>query len=196
MATIPCVSIEELLARDEVKRVASEVKKLKIKLVKKVNEWEDEPIEEKKNGFRIASSLITGVYKGWLDKKELESFLREKIKGVDKLLISHETGHKGADYEHTHFVVVTNKLWQTTNARLLDFNGVHGRYAGYNKKLLTQKWNYICKEDNKDKIMGEKSLAEIVWGAKDLKEALIDNVSRPSDVMGIKMLYDMKPQES
>lgn len=163
--------------------------------IKELLDPECESVVDPEKKFRIQHKVITGVYKGHLSKVELEKFLRSRInKTITDLLISHENGSKADPYAHTHFVVRCKEMWQTTDCRRLDFMDIHPRIAGFKDGLFKKQWNYICKEDNKDKKIGEaKSIVESVWSCNTVSDALMKNCTSAASATGVIALYSHRP---
>lgn len=113
------------------------------------------------NPLRYKRRIIVGNYSQSIhcDKKALETMFREKF-DVKDILISHETADEECPHIHTHFVVVLNKEKEFNCGTYLDFKQEGKTYhpwvdlrPGVTIKNLADHWNYICKEDNKDRKM-------------------------------------------
>ncbi|QMW68854.1 replication-associated protein [Crucivirus-389] len=182
-----------------------------------VNSLIDDDLEEvpgtadiqNKGIWRLNRAKILLTYKTHVEKEWLKNHIREKAKRPEaKIYVSHEIGKSG--YPHTHAAVDfgTSKI-NSRNQRLFDIGemncrlinpAIHPNIKGINPN--TADWvrvlKYITKEDEATRAeaneAGEfeekKSVVKGVMNCKSLQEAFENHVERPSDVMGIKCLYD------
>lgn len=158
----------------------------------------DEKLEKK---FRLQTKLFMLTYKTHLNKEKLGIFLKDVLKNfkISDFLISHETADDVNPYFHTHVVVQLEKeggYFQSINPRIFDFDNIHPNIKDKikGKNAFTTIWNYICKEDNKDKLIKVEIFSpSIIWDSKDKKDAL-EKVKRFSDVNGALTLWNNRPK--
>jgi len=65
----------------------------------------------------IANQKIMLTYKTQIDKTKLLEFFDKKSPGYTFCRIAHETGDKNHPYPHTHVVLDSGKVLQTSNCR-------------------------------------------------------------------------------
>lgn len=148
-------------------------------------------IDESK--FRIQNQKLFLTYSTHIVKVDLIKHLSCIFKCEPKFIrCCHENGKDG--YEHTHVLIDIGKPFQSRNARIFDFNNIHPNI----KKILTPThWNnsknYIAKEDPDNADLIQKNICDLVWSNETTADALRNNVSQFSDVMGIITLMQFKP---
>jgi hypothetical protein len=150
--------------------------------------------DEKENpSFRLTKPVLLLTYPGHLDKVELFDWVKMKCKYSKKVLVSHETSKSG--YMHTH-VCVINEQGVNNDIRThkaLDFKGLHGNYLHFPWALRDQKWNYICKQDNRDKKI-ETNWVDGVLKCATMKDALRKFAHQPGDAQGVKLAFQEKDE--
>lgn len=140
------------------------------------------------------------TYKTHVDKIHFEEWMKDTVKGQIKkipfLRIAHENGDEICPYEHSHVVIDFGKGFQSTNVRIFDYNGIHPHFRLIAKAFQLEKAkNYISKEDpDCEDLKAEPNLAEAIWANTNLQDAL-KKARNASDVLGIKTLYECKPEE-
>lgn len=158
------------------------------------------------SGWKLAATRLMLTYKTHIDKDTMREWWRVEF-DPKRVEMAHENGHKKKeakddeevrDYPHTHVFVEFKKQFQTRDARKFDYEEIHPHI----KQVMTRKhhdsiFQYLCKEDHSNDHLMEEigGLVKKVWRANTIQEAVVDNVERPSDVMGIVALYKLKPTE-
>ena len=161
------------------------------------------PKQEKVKKFRIQhnSLMLTYTKVGFncaLDKDWLLAQLKAICANFKNIVISdhliaHEKHEDGRYHTHVLIRFADDMKLDSTNPRLFDLHDVHPNILPVIKSLWEAKWNYLCKEDNKDKLI-ETNKAVKVWSSKTMQDALKFNVAKFNDVAGIEKLYKNKPR--
>lgn len=149
--------------------------------------------------FRFENQKVLLTYKGHLDKAGLKAFFdylapSKKCKDV---MIAHETGDTSCPYEHTHAYVDFGVAKKSRSCRFLDYANVHPHIQPVITRNTEPVIRYLCKEDPahaelKAKLdKGKQPVADVVWGATNIQEAL-RNVKKVSDVTGTIALWGYK----
>lgn len=157
----------------------------------------NEKKEKKSKDFRLFRQVLLLTYPTFLDKKELEAFLRLKIRNLHDIIIGWETGETG--YKHTHVCVHTSGprvRFDIKGQSTLDFKGIHGEYNDFLWKFLADKWNYCCKDDpaNQDK-KKQTNLVTSIMGCDSTLDALEKHCEKPADAMGVIMIHKFKKMD-
>ena len=152
-------------------------------------------------GFKYSGKAVLLTYKTHIIKEELLKFFLTITTKVKTVRICHETSTKVIPYLHTHALITFSIEYQTTSCRRFDFNGIH---PNVRKVWLTKHaWHlkntiaYLGKDDKEGSnlLYGEdnfeSSVVERVFACDTLQEALLNEVDKPSDAIGIKTLFEM-----
>ena len=89
----------------------------------------DELLEDAKEAeapgkpFRVQNQRFFLTYKTHLNKELVASFFGEK--NVKECICAHERADESSPYEHTHVYVDFGRNYQSTNARIFDFQSIH-----------------------------------------------------------------------
>lgn len=99
--------------------------------------------------FRFANTQALLTYKGHVGKENIHKFLDNLgVRNVIAIVVSHETGKDG-DYDHTHVIVKWDAVFQTSNSRKFDYDGIHPNIKILpGKKGFKDGLKYLSKEDN------------------------------------------------
>ncbi len=150
---------------------------------------------EKTSGFRIQNKRFLLTYKTHLNKMEFIEHFEEKYKKWKPIFVDlcHENGNQDVEYEHSHVLVKFEKMAQSTNCRIFDYNEIHPNI----KKVCSNKhWenllDYCGKEDPEWEHKSPPNLADTVWKSESLQDALKNNVKNAGEALGIKVLYEAR----
>jgi len=157
-------------------------------------------MEEKSEAipFRLQSIAVHLTYRDHQNKHDLKAFI-DSLWPTKECYIAHEQSDESHPYLHTHAVIKWFKRAQSTNTRILDFNGVHPNINPIDLRTLDH-WNnavrYMGKEDpeNSHLLSYGKSLATSVWNCETVQEALVKHCKAPSHAPGIIALFGKKEQ--
>lgn len=148
--------------------------------------------------FRLANQKILLTYKGHLEKLPFKDWLYKLVTGYVACEMAHETGMSNdVPYEHTHILVDFGRNFQTTNVRFFDYKDTHPNIKKVkNRTHWDRCLNYLAKEDPENAHLKTKpAISSIVWGSDSLHDAIKTGVTKAGDVMGVKMLWDLRPSE-
>ena len=166
-------------------------------------------LEKKKGKFRLQHRRVLLTYREWIDKPWFLGTFLKNVCGTNQprfARVAHETGKKsGLDYKHSHVAIEWNEPFQTTSARKFDI--VSGDLVLHpNIRYVKTKthWHrvmrYLAKDDKENADLLEKfpdkevPIFEQVTECRTLIDAM-KLAKRPSDAMGIDVMYRMKPNE-
>jgi len=156
----------------------------------------DRPTDKPKT-FRFANRYALLTYKTHLEKVALSSWFEQEFKAVE-VHIAHETGDEEVNYLHSHVYVDFGKAYQTTNVLRFDYEGIHPHVKVLStREHVANALVYLAKEDPDNAGLLDRRMsafAKSVWTCKSLTEAM-QNVSRASDVVGVREMFRMKPVE-
>lgn len=148
--------------------------------------------------FFLQNRRVLLTYKTHIDKEELRQFLRNTASAPDAVIdIAHETGDPVCPYNHTHVVVDFGKRFQSTNARIFDYQNIHPHVSPItNETRYNKARHYLSKEDPECSYLFNPNIASTfasrIWNCATVQEALRQNAHNPSDVSGIVQLFTMK----
>lgn len=177
---------------------------------KKLNIIHDNSCGENYNppsNFRLANQKILLTYKSHLPKNDFKQWLSENCGGFKICEMAHEVGKNGGesgdlDYDHTHVLIDFGRIFQTTNSRRFDYTKRNDPIHPHVKKIKNKThWdrccNYLAKEDpDNAHLKRETNIVTSVFNSESLKDALLSNAKKFSDVSGITQLYSLKPTET
>lgn len=147
--------------------------------------------------FRLANQRFFLTYKTHLVKEDVASFFGEK--NVKECICAHERADESSPYEHTHVYVDFGRNYQSTNARVFDFAGIHPNIKVIRSaKHLENIWAYLCKEDKSNEHLlsriTKKTLFDTVAACKSVQDVM-RMATRPNDAMGLCALYALRDRE-
>jgi len=152
---------------------------------------------DRQSGFRFADRYALLTYKTHIEKVELSTWFKDEFKAVE-VHIAHETGDEEQEYLHSHVYVDFGKAYQTRNQLRFDYKEIHPHIKTLqSREHVANALVYLAKEDPENKELLDRRMsafAKSVWTCKSLTEAM-QNVSRASDVIGVREMYRMKPVE-
>lgn len=147
--------------------------------------------------FRFQATKVMLTYKSHLDKNKLIEFIKSIVPRVTKFIrAAHETGKStGVEYDHTHVLIRWDKIFETRNCRYFDYENIHPNWSPVKTEThWRNQINYIAKEDTENSdLLIKMTIVDKVWNAASREEAILANVHKPSDIIGINMLFDAKP---
>lgn len=151
--------------------------------------------------FRFRNRKVLLTYTGHIAKEEYKNWFSEAIIAETKVLeMAHETG-KQTGLLHTHVLIEFAAAFSTENSRKFDYTWLNEVRHPNIKPIKTDiHWkrcrSYLAKEDpeNQHLLLLEKSLVERVLEYPTKLEMLKEECVRPSDVMGLCMLYNMRKE--
>lgn len=160
---------------------------------------------DSKSKWRIKNQKIFLTYKTHIDKDAMRLFLGDiKGKGIKTFYMAHENGLNDpkTPYEHSHVVVDFGFVFDSTYARVFDFEGIHP-HISFIKDIWSWKaaCKYISKEDKtvllmpKDefRIKGKLDVSG-VWEHTTLQDALSE-CGNLNEVMPTIALYNARPKK-
>lgn len=164
----------------------------------------DENTGKAKKPFKFNYPWVFLTYKTHIDKDKLHNFIAGTTKHkIEFIRSAHESADKQQPYEHTHTLVKWVARVQVENCRKWDWlcdDGVtiihphvkiiSGR-THYNNQM-----KYLSKEDPANIDLQKICIASQVMACETLQEAFEKYVDKPSDAMGIKLLFDNKSVEN
>jgi len=152
---------------------------------------------ESNGSFRIQNSRLLLTYKTHLDKNEYIEWIKKK-KDIKEIYMAHETGDKDVPYEHTHVLVWFKQLFQSRNARILDYENIHPHI----RKVNSQKhWSnaviYMAKEDpeNEGLLTQNRPLIDKIQECSSESDALRNFVVKPMDYSSVRQIYRDRERE-
>lgn len=152
---------------------------------------------EKKFYLQAQRFLLT--YKTHLDKIWLTDwfFTSLRPRGLEEVIIAHETGTSKVPYRHSHVLLLFNKKFQSRNCRIWDIGDLHPniRYITH-QRYLNNVYKYLCKEDHENDFLLERikpCVAEAVWSKKTAKDVAL-MAERPADIFGLLELHRLRPK--
>jgi len=154
-------------------------------------------VETEGKRFRIQNQRFFLTYKTHLVKEDVASFFGEK--NVKECICAHERADESSPYEHTHVYIDFGRNYQSTNARVFDFSGIHPNIKVIRSgKHLENIWAYLCKEDKTNEhLLGritKKTLFDTVAACKSVQEVM-RMATKPNDAMGLCALYALRDRE-
>lgn len=154
-------------------------------------------VETEGKRFRIQNQRFFLTYKTHLVKEDVASFFGEK--NVKECICAHERADESSPYEHTHVYIDFGRNYQSTNARVFDFAGIHPNIKVIRSaKHLENIWAYLCKEDKSNEHLlsriTKKTLFDTVAACKSVQEVM-RMATRPNDAMGLCALYALRDRE-
>lgn len=153
--------------------------------------------------FRLQNQKFMLTYKTHLDKIDICEWIEEQIcKGKKKIKFircAHENGEndEANPYPHTHILIDCGFAFQSRKARIFDYNEIHPMIQIVRTRAHWENClKYIAKEDpdNADLLEDTANLAIGVWSCENKADALAKYVKKPSDALGISVLYDNRPE--
>lgn len=166
-----------------------------------------------KKRWRMQATHMFLTYKTHLPKDEVhEFFLRNKK--AKECFVAHEMGDSTHGYEHSHVLVIWEKVkdnknvdefnWPPKYLREPDMEVIHPQISAIKDKgHLNNLWNYLCKEDHANdhlkarRVQVEtkaKSWTEQVFECETAADALKKMALKASDVTGILAAHKLKPK--
>jgi len=147
--------------------------------------------------FRIQNQRFFLTYKTHIPKESIVEFFQEK--NAKETNVAHEVASSETDYEHSHVFVDFGKSYQSRNARVFDFNGIHPNIKLIKTaKHLERIWAYLCKEDHdNDHLLARittQTLVDVVWSKETVNDVL-RMAKKPNDVSGLVALWGFKKHE-
>lgn len=154
-------------------------------------------VETEGKRFRIQNQRFFLTYKTHLVKEDVASFFGEK--NVKECICAHERADESSPYEHTHVYIDFGRNYQSTNARVFDFSGIHPNIKVIRSgKHLENIWAYLCKEDKSNEHLlsriTKKTLFDTVAACKSVQDVM-RMATRPNDAMGLCALYALRDRE-
>lgn len=155
-------------------------------------------IEVEGKPFRLQNQRFFLTYKTHIDKEQLASFFAEK--NVKECICAHENADESSPYEHTHVYVDFGRNYQSTNARVFDFQKIHPNIKAIkSSKHLENIWAYLCKEDTANEYLLEritkKTLYDKVSACKNIHEVM--RLARtPNEASGLATMYALREKET
>lgn len=142
--------------------------------------------------FRVQNQRFFLTYKTHLDKELVASFFGEK--NVKECICAHENADESSPYEHTHVYIDFGRNYQSTNARVFDFQRIHPNIKTIRSaKHLENIWAYLCKEDSANEYLLDRitkqTLFDKVAACKNVQEVM-RLATKPGDAMGLLTLFD------
>lgn len=172
---------------------------------------------EESDNFRLANQKILLTYKTHINKENLISFIKDKVKNQCPspkfIRCAHEIGKsKGINYDHTHVLIDFGKSCQSKSSRLFDYKPSYENtdvktncvlHPNIRKIVNVKHWNralrYIAKDDpdNHDlKTTPDTPTYNIadIWAKPSMHEALL-SVNKLSLATNVIAAYNSKPSK-
>lgn len=154
-------------------------------------------MENPGNKFSFANQRVLLTYKTHINKAEHRLFIEALIKQpAEEYYCAHEKESTKTNYAHSHVFVNFGKRFQSTNCRIFDFLNIHPNIKKVVTKTFDKLYRYISKEDPELAELAEKykdiSVADRIWSASSLEDAINKNVKNVNDIFGVIQLYNMK----
>lgn len=157
--------------------------------------------------FRIQNHALLLTYRTHIDKLKIKIFfenicLAKKNQPVPvEFYICHEKSSSKTDYAHSHVFVNFGQEFNTKNCRLFDYEEIHPNIQPITSKTYDYVYRYISKEDKSPDLLFlslkyKKSCIERLHECKTIDEAMKLHCKKPSDALGIKLLYEMKVKKA
>lgn len=166
-----------------------------------------------KKTWRMRATHMFLTYRTHLPKDEVHEFFL-RTKKAKECFVAHEMGDSTHGYEHSHVLIIWDKVKDNKNAREFDWppkylrepdsDVIHPDISAIKDNgHLNNLWNYLCKEDHaNDHLKGRRiqiepkgqSWTEQVFECETAAEALKKMASKPSDVTGILAAHKHKPR--
>lgn len=153
--------------------------------------------------FRMNNQKFMLTYKTHITKVDMIKFITMRVKETKFIRCAHETGKDDPEtpYPHTHVLVDVGKAFQTRNCRHFDLVVNGGEVIHPHIQMIKDRrhWEnsvaYLAKEDPENKDLKVVSLVTRIQNCDTVEEARSLFVKRPSDIMGVNMIFKYKEDE-